>query len=55
MSGSIPIRESLRFAFGIEGSLDANVAGCGLTAAERGFVRVWSWEANIRDPPAGEA
>ena len=35
--------------------MEANVAGCRLTAAERGLVGVWSWEAKIRDPPAGEA
>ena len=40
MSGSIPIRGSLRFAFGMQGSLEANVAGYGLTAAERGLTFV---------------
>ena len=39
----------------MQGSVEANVAGCRRTAAERGLVGVWSWEAKIRDPQAGGA
>ena len=35
----------------MQGSVEANVAGCRLTAAERGLVGVWSWEAKIRENP----